>query len=40
MFNLDPPLYTTIDCIVLKTENSTVQIIVLYKGGSRLKVDE
>ena len=35
-FNLDPPLYTTIDCTVLNTENGMVQFIVVYKGGFRL----
>ena len=38
-FNLDPPLYTTISCTVLKTKNSTVQVTVVYRSGSRLNVD-
>ena len=38
-FNLYPPLYTTINCTVLQTENSAVQSIVVCKGGSRLNVD-
>ena len=35
-FYLDPPLYTTIKCTVLKTESSTVHLIVVYRGGSTL----
>ena len=38
--NLDPPLYTTINCAVLKTDDGTVQLIVVYSGGSRLNVDQ
>ena len=37
--NLDPPLYATVTCTVLKTENSTVQVTVAYRGGSGLNVD-
>ena len=42
-FNLDPPLYTTIHTHYLyRTENwkHTVQIVCVYRGGSRLKVDQ
>ena len=38
-FNLDPPLYATINCTVLFSVFSTVQLIVVYRGGSRLNVD-
>ena len=38
-FNLDPPLHTTIDCTVLFSVFSTVQLIVVYRGGYRLNVE-
>ena len=36
-FNLYPPLYTTISFIVPKTGNSSVQLIVVDRGGPALK---
>ena len=39
LLEIDPFLYTTINCTVLQTENSALQLIVVYRGGLRSNVD-